>query len=90
MPMSTYNLTLNDNLLKGAKSSFPTQDAIKVWMEQQLERMLKQISIKEPKQNKPLRKINISERIKALSEVPASSSDVDYKDEMINIMSEKY
>lgn len=88
--MSTYNLTLNDNLLKGAKSSFPTQEAIKTWMEQQIERMLRQISIEEEQQNKSLRKIKVSERIKALSAVPASSSNSDYKDDMTDILSEKY
>ena len=87
--MSTYNITLNDNLLKRAKSSFPSQAAIKVWMEQQIERMLKQISIEE-RQDKPLRKINVSERIKALSAVPASSSDADYKDDIMDVMSDKH
>ena len=88
--MSTYNLTLSDNLLKRAKGSFPTQEAIKVWMEQQIERMLRQISVDEQQQNKPLRAVHVSERIKSLSAVPPSSSHEDYKDELTDVISDKY
>lgn len=88
--MCTYNLTFNDSLVESAKRTFPTQEAITTWMEQQVERMLKQIAIKEKNHDKPLRQICISERIKALSAVPASSSDEDYKENITNIMSDKY
>lgn len=88
--MCTYKLTFNDSLVEGAKRSFPNQEAITSWMEQQVERMLRQISVKEEGSNKALRQISVSDRIKALSAVPASSADEDYKDEMITIMSEKY
>lgn len=35
-------------------------------------------------------RIHISERIKALSAVPASSSMGDYKDDFVSVMSDKY
>ena len=47
--------------------------------------------IHRPTQEKATSKrIHISERIKALSAVPASSSRGDYKDEFVSVMSDKY
>ncbi len=37
-----------------------------------------------------LRKINVSDRIKALSSVPATTSQADYKDDVLEVLSEKY
>lgn len=88
--MCTYNLTFNDALLERAKHSFPTQAAITTWMEQQIERMLRQISVDEAEDCKPLRKLDISDKIRALSAVPASLSDEDYKDELIDVLTDKY
>lgn len=36
------------------------------------------------------KKVHVSERIKALSAVPASSSSGDYKDDFVSVMSDKY
>ena len=36
------------------------------------------------------RKIVVSSRIKALSSVPASENDADYKDELVSLTEEKY
>lgn len=88
--MCTYNLTLNDSLVNGVKGTFQTQAAITKWMEQQIERMLRQISVNENVKNTSLRKINVSDRIKALSAVPASASTADYKDDFVEMLSEKY
>ena len=38
----------------------------------------------------PLRKLSVSDRIKSLSAVPPSNSHADYKDEMENVLSDKY
>ena len=88
--MYTYNLTFNDNIMEGAKRTFQNNDAITLWMQQQLERMLRQISVEERKCDKPLREIKVSSSIKKLSDVPHSSSHADYKDEILDILSEKY
>lgn len=88
--MCTYNLTLNDSLVNGVKANFPSQTAITRWMEQQLERMLRQITVDGAEKNVNLRKINVCDRIKALSAVPASSSTADYKENLLNVMSDKY
>lgn len=88
--MYTYSLTFNENIMEGAKRTFQTNDALTVWMQQQLERMLKQISAEETKCSKPLREIKVSNRIKALSAVPPSSIRSDYKDDMLEVLSEKY
>lgn len=37
-----------------------------------------------------LRKVTVSNRIKSLSSVPASSSHADYKDDILEILSAKY
>lgn len=88
--MCTYNLTLNDSLVNGVKGTFQSQAAIKKWMEQQLERMLRQIVVDDTAKNVTMRKINVCDRIKALSAVPASTSTTDYKDDLLDVMSEKY
>lgn len=88
--MCTYNLTFDDTVVGNAKAAFPTHAAITEWMQVQIERMLKQIAV-EPDANKvPLRKLNVSDRIKSLSAVPASYSHADYKDEMELLFSDKY
>jgi len=37
-----------------------------------------------------LRKVNVSDRIKSLSSVPASTSHADYKDDILEVLSSKY
>ena len=37
-----------------------------------------------------LRKVNVSDRIKSLSSVPASTSHADYKDDLLDVLSSKY
>ena len=88
--MCTYNLTLNDSLVNGVKGTFQSQAAITKWMEQQLERMLRQIVVEDAGEVVTLRKLNVSDRIKALSAVPASTSTTDYKDDLLEVMFEKY
>ena len=88
--MFPYNLTLNDALIERARPSFKTQTDIATWMEQQIERMLRQISVDTVSNEKPLRKITVSKLIKTLSNVPASSSDFDYKDDIAELISSKY
>lgn len=88
--MCTFNLTFNDVVVKQARQSFPTQTAITTWMQQQMERMLRQVAIEDAVESKEFHKINVSERIKALSNVPPSSSHADYKEEIADIMKEKY
>ena len=89
--MSTYNLTFNDSLVEGIKHAFPSQAAITEWMRLQIERMLKQMAVPtETSQSPALRKICVSDKIKALSAVPASSSNGDYKDEMTDVLFTKY
>lgn len=47
--------------------------------------------LRKPKQEESVcKKIRVSERIKALSAVPASSSDSDYKDDFVSVLSDKY
>lgn len=88
--MCTFNLTFNDAVVEQARQSFPTQAAITTWMQQQMERMLRQVAVKDAAESKQLRKLDISERIKALSNVPPSLSHADYKEEITDIMIEKY
>ncbi len=88
--MCTYNLTFNDSVVGNAKAAFPTQAAITEWMQMQIERMLKQISVDPDAKKVPLRKLSVSDRIKSLSAVPPSSSHADYKEEMQQILSDKY
>lgn len=88
--MCTYNLTFNDAIVEGAKKSFHTESAITIWMEQQIERLLRQIAVEDKREKMPLRKISVSDRIKALSNVPASSDNADYKEEMKDVLSYKY
>lgn len=88
--MPTYNLTFNDSLVAGVKQTFPTQASITSWMNQQIERMLRQIAIPEAKKTSKPRKLVISDKIKALSAVPSSHSTADYKDELEEILAEKY
>lgn len=83
--MCTFQIKLNDNLLEGVKKSFTTQADITNWMEQQIERMLKQLAISEEKCNLPLQEIGISDLVKSLSAVPPSASHADYKDEIIDV-----
>ncbi len=88
--MCTYNLTFNDAVVEGAKKSFQTESAITKWMEQQIERLLRQIAVEDKRGKMPLRKISVSDRIKALSNVPASYDNADYKEEMEDVLSYKY
>jgi len=88
--MCTYNLTFNDNLVEKARRSFASQAAITEWMQIQMERMLKQIAIEEDVQDKPVRKISISDKVKALSNVPATDSSQDYKNDIEVVLSSKY
>lgn len=37
-----------------------------------------------------LRKVNVSDKIKSLSSVPASTSHADYKDDILDVLSTKY
>lgn len=88
--MCTYNLTFNDLLVEQARPAFPTQAAITKWMQQQVERMLKQVAPKDDKEDTTMRTVNISDRIKSLSAVPATKEDIDYKNSFGSIVSEKY
>lgn len=87
--MCTYNLSFNDSVIENARSVFPTQMAMTEWMQAQIESMLKKIAVKDT-EDKPLRELSISDKIKALSNVPASTSHSDYKDEIADVLSEKY
>ena len=87
--MCTYSLTLNDTLVKNARRSFQSQDAITMWMQQQLERLLLQVAIP-AKGTATLREVDLTSRIKALSAVPLCTTDTDYKEDITNVMNEKY
>lgn len=88
--MCTYNLTFNDSLVESAKRSFPTQTAITEWMQQQMERMLRQIAVPEPSKTSTVRKVEVSDRIKSLSAVPPCSDNKDYKEDFESVLTEKY
>ena len=88
--MFTYNLKISESLMNGAKSSFPTQAAATTWMQQQIERMLRRIAVADTTEVKTLKKVNVSDKVKALSAVPASASHADYKDEMPDLLGRKY
>lgn len=88
--MCTYNLTFDDTVVGNAKAAFPTQAAITEWMQMQIERMLKQIAVDPNAKKVPLRKLSVSDRIRSLSAVPPSNSHADYKNEMENVLSDKY
>ena len=87
--MCTYNLTLNDTLVESAEKMFPSQMAITSWMQQQLERMLRQVVGVEP-MSKTVKEVKVTDRIQSLSAVPPCSHDADYKDELASLMAEKY
>lgn len=88
--MCTYNISLNDALVEQARPAFPSQEAITAWMQQQVERMLRQIAVKTISPDAPRRKVVVSERIKALSNVPTMTEDIDYKDTLLDVISSKY
>lgn len=76
--------------MERARQSFPSQTAINRWMELQMERMLRQISIPRTDEDRPLRNLAVCERIRALSNVPANTSHADYKEDIMDVRSEKY
>lgn len=88
--MCTYTLTFNDTLVENARHSFSSHVDIKSWMQQQLERMLKQVAVPSQELKAPVHKVNVSERIKALSAVPPCTTDTDYKDDITTYLSDKY
>ena len=88
--MCTYNLVLNDSLVEKAQSAFHSKNDITEWMQTQIERMLRQISVSGTTAKRPVHKIVVSNKIKALSNVEPTTSCVDYKDDIIDILSEKY
>ena len=88
--MCTYNITINDTLVQNARRSFSSSMDINIWMQQQLERMLKQIAVPNEKSERSVRKLKVSDRIKALSAVPPCTTDADYKDEISVLLSDKY
>lgn len=45
--MCTYNITLNDELLQQTRSSFPDEDAMDKWIQQQVEAMLLDFNAKQ-------------------------------------------
>lgn len=88
--MCTYNISLNDTLIEQVRPAFPSQEAITAWMQQQVERMLRQIAVKTAPSVAPRTKVVVNERIKALSNVPTTTEDVDYKNSLLDVMSSKY
>lgn len=88
--MCTYNLVLNDSLVEKAQSAFHSQKDITEWMQTQIERMLRQIAVSGSTANRPVRKIVVSDKIRALSNVEPATSSADYKDDILDILSEKY
>ncbi len=88
--MCTYNLVLNDALVEEALSGFHSQKDITEWMQVQIERMLRQIAVSKSTAKRPVRNIVVSDKIKALSNVEPTSSCSDYKDDFLDILSEKY
>ena len=88
--MCTYNLVLNDSLVEKAQSAFHSKNDITEWMQTQIERMLRQIAVSESTAKRSVRKIVVSDKIKALSNVEPTTSCADYKDDILYILSEKY
>lgn len=88
--MATYSIQMNDALVTEAKRTFSTQTAITSWMKQQVERLLRQIVVPKSEEKTAFRELTVSDRIKALSAVPPSTSHSDYKDEIEEIMSNRY
>lgn len=86
--MCTYNLVLNDTLVEKAQSTFHSKEAVIEWLQTQAERMLRQMV--EVPEERPLKKLVVSDRIKSLSNVKATTHDTDYKDNITNIFSAKY
>ena len=88
--MCTYNLVLKDSLIEKAQSAFHSKKAITEWMQTQIERMLRQIAVSGSTAKRPVHKIVVSEKIKALSNVEPTTSRADYKDDILDILSEFY
>ena len=88
--MCTYNLVLNDSLVEKAQSAFHSKKDITEWMQVQIERMLRQIAVSGSTATRPVPTIVVSEKIKALSNVEPTTSNDDYKDDIIDFLSEKY
>lgn len=84
--MCIYNISLNDALIEQAHHTFPTQESITTWMQLQVERMLRQIVAKPISQDEPRHKVIVSERIKTLSDVPPTTKDIDYKDNLLDVI----
>ena len=45
--MCTYNITLNDQLVEQARSSFASEKALTVWLQQQVEALLTEYNTKQ-------------------------------------------
>lgn len=88
--MCTINLSFDDALVERARQLFDTNDAFSGWVHAQMENLLKQLSVDGDKTPNRKRKIVVCDEIMALSDVPAAKKDFDYKDELENVLSEKY
>ena len=86
--MCTYNIVLNDSLVEKAQSAFHSKEAVIEWLQIQAERMLRQMV--EVPEERPLKKVVVSDRIRSLSNVEATAFDSDYKENITNILSAKY
>ncbi len=56
--MCTYNITLNDELVKQARSSFANDDAMDKWIQQQVEAVLVEFNVKQQIRANARRAIN--------------------------------
>ncbi len=88
--MCTFNLSFDDALVERARQLFDTNDAFSGWVHTQIENLLRQLSVDGGKSSNRKRKIVVCDEIMALSDVPTAKNDFDYKDELENVLSEKY
>ena len=86
--MCTLRITINDAVMQKVKGLFASEADLTAFVQQQLETALEKVAENSAKEGR--RAIEVSDRIKALSNVPPTYGDVDYKDSVVAELSEKY
>ena len=100
--MCTFSIALDDKLVNDVNPSVLGGKSMSKWLEEQITALLRTYAL--GKNNltnsatasfassapSPFGDIQISERVKMLSDVPPTHSCADYKDEMSELLFEKY
>lgn len=77
--MCTYNISINDSVMEDVRPAFADEEALSLWMQQQMELML--IKFAASLQKKKTANTPLSSRLRGIACAP---KDFDYKKELAN------